>query len=189
MSYPAVPKPDTPAFLDKVVAQIQDELKAKLSWLNYSFGRAQRLVTLRNKQNYFYPGVHIGKGVYINVLPDQNLGNYSFLVIDDPQTVAFAPHAFNNVRAKYALVFWFNLNKVFPGVADRNTEALKAQIVELITRDLRLTAGRISIEQIFEQPENVYKGYSLKEIDSQYMMQPFGGIRVEGEMLLLEGEC
>ena len=186
MNIPLVPKPAVPAFLDKVIVQIQDELKAKLPWLNYSFGRAQKLVTLRNKQNYFYPGVHIGRGTYISVLPDQNLGNYSFVVIDDPQTVEFSPNTFNNIRVKYALVFWFNLDKIFPGVNDRSTEAVKEQIVGLITRNLRLTAGRITVTQIFEQPESIYRGYSLKEVDSQYMMQPYGGIRIEGEMLLME---
>ena len=30
MNIPAVPKPDVPAFIDKVVVQIQDGLKAKL---------------------------------------------------------------------------------------------------------------------------------------------------------------
>lgn len=189
MNIPAVPKPDVPAFIDKVVVQIQDSLKAKLPWLNYSFGRAQKLVTLKDKQNYFYPGVHIGKGTYINVLPDQKLGNYSFFIIEDPQNVDFRVHSSSNVKLKYAIVFWFNLSKIFPGVQDRNTEALKAQIIKILTRELFLTTGRIDIRQIFEQPENIYKGYSLKEIDSQYMMQPYGGIRFEGEMIFMEGGC
>ena len=189
MNIPAVPKPDVPAFIDKVVVQVQDALKAQLPWLNYSFGRAQKLATLKDKQSYFYPGVHIGKGAYINVLPDQNLGNYSFFIIEDPQSVDFRPNTQNNVKVEYSIIFWFNLNKIFPGVQDRNTEALKEQIVRVITRELRLTSGRIDIRQIFEQPENIYKGYSLKEIDSQYMMQPYGGIRFEGEILFMEGGC
>jgi hypothetical protein len=189
MNIPAVPKPDVPAFIDKVVVQIQDGLKAKLPWLNYSFGRAQKLVTTKEGKNYFYPAVHIGKGTYINVLPDQELGNYSFFTIDDPQEIDFNAHAFNNIKSKFALVFWFNLNKIFPGVQDRNTEAIKAQIIELLTRGIHLTEGRINIRQIFEQPENIYKGYSLKEVDSQYMMQPFAGLRFEGEMLFMEGGC
>jgi len=189
MNIPAVPKPDVPAFIDKVVVQIQTVLKAKLPWLNYSFGRAQKMVTLKNNQNYFYPGVHIGRGTYINVFPDQELGNYSFLIVEDPQSVDFRPNTQNNVRVKYSIIFWFNLNKIFPGVQDRNTEALKEQIVGVITRELRLHTGRIDLRQIFEQPENIYKGYSLKEIDSQYMMQPYGGMRFEGEMLFMEGGC
>lgn len=188
MNIPNVPKPTNPVLLDRVIVQIQDRLKEKLSWLDYSFGRCQRLVTMKDRKEYFYPGVHIGAGEYINVLPDQNLGNFSFLSIDDPQPVDFNPNSFNTIRAKYALIFWFNLDKIFAGSEDRNTEEIKAQILKVLTRELRLTVGRLNIESINEKAENIYKGFSLKEIDSQFLMQPFGGMRFEGEILMLE-EC
>ena len=186
MNIPKVPKPATPAFTDKIIVQVQDTLKAKLPWLDYSFGQSQRLVTTKDKKDYFYPGVHIGRGDYLNVLPDQNLGNYSFFILEDPQNVDFRAHTTNNVKLKYSLVFWFNLDKVFPGLIDRNTEALKAQILKILNRELFLTFGRIDVRSIYEQAENIYKGYSLKEVDSQYLMQPYGGFRFEGEMLFME---
>lgn len=189
MNIPYVPKPDVPALTDKVIVKMQDVLKENLWWLDYSFGRSQKLVTTKEGKNYFYPAVHIGKGTYINVLPDQELGNYSFFTIEDPQEIDFNARAFNNIKSKFALVFWFNLDNVFRGADDRNTEAIKAQIIELLTRGIHLSEGRINIRQIFEQPENIYKGYSLKEVDSQYMMQPFAGLRFEGEMLFMEGGC
>jgi hypothetical protein len=189
MNIPLVPKPDVPEFTDKVVVEIQDALKAKLSWLNYSFGRIQRLVTVKDGANYFYPAVHIGDGEYVNVLPDQGLGNYSFFVVDDPQVLDFKANTANNVKLKCSIVFWFDLNSIFPNSKDRNTENLKAQILSVLLRDLRLKSGRFSVKQIFEQPENIYRGYSLKEVDSQYMMQPFGGIRFEGELIFIEGLC
>jgi hypothetical protein len=186
MNTPTVPKPLNPAFTDKIIVQVQDTLKAKLSWLDYSFGQSQRLVTTKDKKDYFYPGVYIGRGTYLNVLPDQNLGNYSFFVLEDPQNIDFRVHTTNNVKLKYSIVFWFNLNKVFPGLTDRNTEALKARILKVLSRELFLTFGRIDVRAIYEQAENIYKGYSLKEVDSQYLMQPYGGFRFEGEMLFME---
>lgn len=189
MNIPQVPKPDLPEFLDRVVVEIQDILKAKFSWLNYSFGRIQRLVTLKDSQNYFYPAVHIGDGEYINALPDQGLGNFSFFVVDDPQTVDFKIHNSSTVKVKCSIVFWFDLNSIFPNAKDRNTENLKAQVLGVLTRELFLKNGRFAVKQIFELPENVYRGYSLKEIDSQYMMQPFGGFRFEGELTFIEGGC
>lgn len=188
MNIPTVPKPENPALLDKVIVQIQDLLKLKLAWLDYSFGRAQRLVTKRDGKEYFYPGVHIGAGEYRNVLPDQSLGNYSFFTIDDPQPIEFFRNSFNTIKAKYSLVFWFNLDSIFAGSDDRNTEEIKAQILGILTRDLHLTVGTIDIESISERAENIYKGYSLKEIDSQFLMQPFAGIRFEGEIITRE-EC
>jgi hypothetical protein len=187
MNIPNVPKPTAPALLDVVIGQIQDLLKLKLPWLNYSFGRSQKLATTKERKNYFYPGVHIGGGEYISVFPDQSLGNFSFFAIDDPQVVEFAPNSFNTIKAKYALIFWFNLDNIFAGSEDRNTEEIKAQILKVLTRDLRLTVGRLNIESINEKAENIYKGFNLSEINSQFLMQPFAGMRFEGEILIMEG--
>lgn len=186
MNIPSVPKPETPAFIDKVVVQIQDTLKSKLSWLNYSFGQSQRLVEMRDKREYFYPGIHLGAGKYLNVLPDQDLGNYSFVITEDPQNVDFRPHNANNVKLKYSIIFWLNLDKIYADEEDRNTEALKAQILKVLTREMFLTYGRIDVRQIYERAENIYKGYSLKEVNSQFLMQPYAGFRFEGEMVLRE---
>lgn len=186
MTIPAVPKPESPAFIDKVVVQLQDTLKNKLPWLNHSFGRAQRLTETKDKKKRFYPGVHIANGRYINVFPDQELGNFSFFIVEDPQIVDFRPHTVNNVRLKYSIVFWLNLDKIFASSPDRNTEALKAQIVKILTRESFLTFGRIDIRYIHEQAENIYKGYSIEEIDSQFLMQPYAGFRFEGEMMFTE---
>ncbi|NQU52438.1 MAG: hypothetical protein HQ522_07850 [Bacteroidetes bacterium] len=185
---PTVPINDSPVFIDKAIGQMQTILKASLSWLDYSFGRAQKLVTTKDNQNYFYPGVHYGYGDYVNVLPDQELGNFSFFIVEDPQPIEYNARSFNIAKLKYSLIVWVNLDKIFVGVKDRNSEEIKLQIMELITRTAFLNYGRFTIENIYEQSENIYKGYSLKEIDSQYLMQPFYGFRFEGQLTLQE-EC
>ena len=182
MNIPAVPKPETPAFLDEIVVQIQDILKANLSWLDYSFGRSQRLVTTKDKNNYFYPGVHIGYEKYINVFPDQELGNFSFFQIEDPQDLVSDTRRPSLIKIKYSLIFWANLDSIFQDKKDRNTEALKLQILQLLSQGLFLNNGRISVKTIFEKAENIYKEYSLKEVDSQFLMQPYYGLRFEGEI-------
>lgn len=186
MNIPAIPKPASPEFTDKVIVQLQDTLKNKLPWLDYSFGKAQRLTEIKEKRKRYYPGVHIADGRYVNVFPDQELGNFSFFTIEDPQSVDFRPHITNNVRAKYSIIFWLNLDTVFANSPDRNTEALKAQISRILTRESFLTFGRIDVRQIYEQAENIYKGYSVEEIESQFLMQPYAGFRFEGEMMFTE---
>lgn len=47
---------------------------------------------------------------------------------------------------------------------------------------------RIELAKIYEQAENIFKGYSLREIDTQYLMQPYGGIRIDGFLMYRE-EC
>lgn len=186
INIPTVPKPENPAFVDKIIVQVQDSLKNNLSWLTHSFGQCQRLVTNKNRKEYFYPGVHIRNGKYQNVFPNKDLGNFSFFIVEDPQGVDFRPHTTNNVRLKYSIVFWVDLDKIFGKQIDRNKEEVKAEIVKVLTRKTFLTFGRIDIRQIYEQAENIYKGFTVKEIDSQFLMQPYYGFRFEGEMLFNE---
>lgn len=186
INIPEVPKPASPVFIDKIIVQLQDSLKNNLSWLDYSFGQCQKLITKKGDKEYYYPGVHIRNGLYENVFPNQKLGNFSFFIIDDPQEVDFRRHTTNNVRVKYSVVFWLNLDKVFGKQVDRNKEAIKAEIVKVITRQTFLTFGRADIRQIHEQAQNIYKGFNIKEIDSQFLMQPYYGFRFEGEMLFNE---
>ncbi len=175
---PEVPVNENPVFIDAVIAQVQQTLKDELSWLDYSFGRAQRCVKMVDEQKeYFYPGVHYGYGDYVNVLPDQELGNFSFFTIDEPQEVLFNAHSFNALNFDYSLILWVNLDNIYEGEKDRNSEEIKALVLGILTRRLFLTYGRISVEKIYEQAENIYKGYSLKEIQSQFLMQPFYGFR------------
>jgi hypothetical protein len=41
---------------------------------------------------------------------------------------------------------------------------------------------------VYERAENVFEGYSLDEVDNQFLMQPFAGLRITGE-LIVDEEC
>lgn len=196
MNIPAVPKPENPAFIDKVIVQLQDILKANLPWLNYSFGRAQKMSTVRNDKPYTYPAIHIGKGEYVNVFPDDTLGNFSFFIVEDPQNVLTeVQHAQNKLTVRYSIVVWVDLNSIFGMATDRNSEALKEQVLSVLTKQTFLNYGRITIDKIFEQAESIFRdynirtlnrGYDTKELQSQFLMQPYYGFRLEGDMTILE---
>ena len=183
---PKVPVPTSPLLLDKPISELQTILKSNLSWLDYSFGRCQRLIKTKDKRDYYYPAVYISNNNYVNVLPDQQLGNFSFIWVDDPLEIAFNPNTFNKVNARISLIFWINLDSIYTGSSDRNTENLKAEILGVLTRKQFLNSGRISWSTIYERSENIYKGFSLLEIESQYLMAPYAGFRFEGSILMEE---
>jgi len=189
MNIPSTPKPVNITFLDRAIVQIQDRLKEKLSWLDHSFGISQRLVTKRDMKDFFYPGVHIGKGTYINVLPDQGLGNFSFIILRDPQSISHTPGTYTKIQSNIGIVFWFDLKNLFPSSDDRNIEVVKRQILDVLTKQLFLTTGSLGpVIEISQNAENVYKGYSLKEVDSQFLMQPYAGLRFDCNLFITE-EC
>lgn len=181
-----------PVMLDKVIGEIQTGLAENLSWLDAAFGRAQRLAKNINGKRVITPNVYCGgwnghgPNDYIEVSPDSKIGNFSFFEVEDPQTIDAGPWA-REIKAPFGLIFWFDLTRVYGAADNRNTERLKAKILHLLNgrAGWHLTGGRILINRIYERAENIYKGYTLSEVDNQYLMHPFAGMRFDG---LLEFE-
>ena len=80
---------------------------------------------------------------------------------------------------------WFDLRRVYGQAANRNTERLKADIIKIINgrNGWRLSHGRVEVNRVYEQAENIYRGYSLQEVDAQYLMHPFAGFRFDGTLM------
>ena len=173
--------------LDRVIGEIQQGLVDNISWLNAAFGRSQRLTKMMNGKKIVTPNVYCGgwnghgENDYIETSPDSKIGNFAFFEIEDPQTIDAGPWA-RQIKAPFGLIVWFDLIRVYNTATNRNTEKLKAQILRVLNgRDgWHLTGGRIIINRIYERPENIYRGYTLSEIDNQFLMHPYAGFRFDG---------
>ena len=173
--------------LDAVLGEIQQGLVDNLSWLDAAFGRSQRLTKEMNGKRIITPNVfcggwkHHGENDYIEVSPDSNIGNFSFFEIEDPQQITLGPWA-REIKTPASLIVWFDLTRVYNSPSNRNTEAIKARILHILNgrAGWHLTHGRYTVNRIWERAENIYRGYTLSEIDNQYLMHPFGGFRFDG---------
>jgi len=173
--------------LDHVLASIQSGLVQNISWLDVAFGRAQRLTKNINGKRVITPNVYCGNwnghgpNDYIEVSPDSKIGNFSFFWIDDPQTIDPGPWA-RTIKTPFSLIVWFDLRQVYNAAANRNTEKLKADVLRVLEgrAGWHLPDGHILTTRIYEQNENIYRGFTLSEIDNQYLMHPFGGFRIDG---------
>lgn len=173
--------------LDAVMGEIQQGLVNNLSWLDAAFGRAQRLTKNIEGKRIVTPNVYCGgwnghgPNDYIEVSPDAKIGNFSYFEVDDPQTIDPGPWA-RQIKAPFSLIVWFDLTRVYGSRTNRNTEKIKSDILHILNgrADFHLTNGRIVINKIYERAENIYKGYTLSEIDNQFLMHPFAGLRFEG---------
>ena len=173
--------------LDRVLGEIQTALANGLPWLDAAFGRSQRLVKMMDGKKIVTPNVYCGnwKGHgpndYLEVSPDSKIGNFSFFDIEDPQTIE-TDSVFRHIKAPFGLIVWFDLTRVYNAPDNRNTELLKAEILRILSgrTGFALSEGRIIVNRVFERAENIYRGYSLSEIDNQFLMHPFGGFRFDG---------
>lgn len=187
MNIPSVPKITNPALIDKAIGEMQDVLKAKLPWIDHVFGRAQRLITIKDgDKGYQYPGIHLWDGRYISMFPDAKYGNFAFFFIEDPQIVKALSRGYNSLQVSASVVFWFNLATIFELSRDRYLDNVKKQILTVLNWEMYIKSGRFTPGAIYEKAENIYKGFSIKEIDSQFLMHPYAGLRFEGNLLIPE---
>lgn len=189
-----VPKMPNPRLVDKVIVDLQDGLKANLSWLNYSFGRAQVLTKIENKKKVKTPNIYIGDqpeyirdtNDYIQVIPDDIIQNYSFFLVEDPQEYVRQANIQGQLIYDVSLIFWFDLRRVFDSKTNRNTEELKSEILKLLNGGIWMKYGRVSVEKIYEGAENVFDGFTLDETTNQYLMHPYAGMRFKLKIIVNE---
>ena len=186
---------DNPVLLDKVLQDIRKSLIRKLSWLNYAFGRAYKLIEHRiDGDKFVYPAAYNGNGEYLSLLPNDNFGNFSWFDIYDPQKITTIVQSIPQITFRGALVFWYNIETIYDDKQMLYTEEIKDEILQILTAPgLISTNGKIQIDNIYENFENIYKGYSIEKIynnfaykgeyiqsvDKQFFMYPFAGIRIE----------
>jgi hypothetical protein len=186
MIQPKVLNIDCPKLVDLALLDVQTHLTKKLSWLDYAFGRAERQ---HDKDGNTYPGLYQGNNEYLNLLPDTNIGNYSYFEIDDGQEIYFAQstdtaknHRFT---AEFGLVFFFDFRDVYPGEMDYKTaENVKYSVIEAITT-ARLNTCSIELTNIYEQAPNVYRGFDHEEIKREFTKRPYGIFKITGQVNVL----
>ena len=186
---------EDPVLLDKILQDMQKSLMNRLKWLNCAFGRAYKLVEHRPDGNKFiYPAMYNGNGEYVSLLPNDNFGNFSWFDIYDPQKITEVVQSLPQYTFSGAIIFWYDLSSIYEDETVMHTEEVKDEIMRVLaTPGLITTTGKLVINDIYERFENIYKGYSvekiynnytykgegIQDIDKQFFMYPYAGIRIE----------
>lgn len=195
-------KKENPVLLDKIIQDIQETLTKKLKWLQYAFGRAYKLVQHeKGGSKFIYPAAYIGNSEYVSLLPNDNFGNFCWFDIYDPQEITTVVRSLPQFTFSGAIVFWFDLNSIFADADAMYTEEIKNEIIQVLTGPgLIKEHGKLTINRIYERFENIYKGYAIEkiynnlsykgeeiqELDRQFFMHPYAGLRFEFTMLTRE---
>ena len=186
---------EDPVLLDKILQDMQKSLMNRLKWLNCAFGRAYKLVEHRPDGNKFiYPAMYNGNGEYVSLLPNDNFGNFSWFDIYDPQKITEVVQSLPQYTFSGAVIFWYDLSSIYEDETVMHTEEVKDEIMRVLTTPgLITTTGKLVINDVYERFENIYKGYSIEkiynnytykgegiqDIDKQFFMYPYAGIRIE----------
>lgn len=167
-----------PKMFDKAVLPIQNALASAFPWLDHVIGICETLIDKKDNKPFKSANYYIGGGQYEQIMPCEELGNFSFFYLRDPQV--FGAKDQNLVKSPFSLVIWYDLTNVLPEYDERNTEQIKGQIMGVLN-SLRLPY--LKITKIWEKPTNVFTDFSYDPASNQFLMHPFTGLRIDGEMI------
>lgn len=170
-------KKTDPKLFDKEVLKIQEALADAFPWLDYALGICETLTEVQNGRKQTSANLYIGMGQYEKIQPCEELGNFSFFTLRDPQEISQRNR--NLVKSPFSLIIWYDTRKVSLPTDERNTEAIKAQILGVLHN---VHSPNFSITRIYEKPQNVFADYSYDHTQNQYLMSPFAGLRIDGFM-------
>lgn len=176
-----VPMRRNPQLLDRVITALQLEIADKIGWLDHVFGRAERLIKIINGKRYYTPNVYTGGNDYELIAPDSGFGNYCFFVVDDPQEIDYNLGNPNIIESPFSIIFWVDM-RTLENYDERDTESVKRDILRVLNGGIYLKHGTYEINRVYERAENVFNGFSLDEVNNQFLMHPFAGLRFSGRI-------
>lgn len=163
-----------PRLFDKEVLKIQNALADNLPWLDHAIGICETLTDVKNGRKFTSANLYLGHGQYEQIMPCEEIGNFSFFTLRDPQEIMKNN---NLVKSPISLVIWYDMRKVSLPSDERNTEEIKGQILGVLNQ---LRFPTLQITRIYEKPQNVFADFSYEHTNNQYMMSPFAGLRIDG---------
>lgn len=175
-----------PRLFDEAVGYLQQALQGDAlfsQYLDNIFGIAERTVKKIDGRNYFSPSWFVNGYDYINLLPDDKLGNYVFFTLDEPQEIEHEQGLQNRYTCGFNIILWAKFDSISDEYGDRNREAVKSDFLRVI-EGAWMRRGYFHIDRIYERAENVFQGFTTDEVDNQYMMQPYYGYRFHGEITI-----
>ena len=179
MSYkkPVIKLINNPVGIDAIIQDIQIALNS-LGWLKYSFGRAWFFNEVGSSGKIIKkPKCYIGQGEYYNVLPNDNIISQSFFIVKQAEKYIDYDNLLqgNKKSRDLSIIFWMKLTKLNSIKDSIFTEELKNDVEFILMMNENIT-----IQNFFdEKADDIFAGFTIDDIDTQYLMHPYAGMRFD----------
>lgn len=167
-----------PFLIERLFNDIQTALIDNIDWLNYAYGKAERITTKKADGRVAYiPAVYNEKYDYESLMPDDTKGNYSFFVVQDSQNIDSAKGRASRIYGKCSLIVWFDLRSMTSGWGK---EYAKNAFLAVLS-DFSSSNGHLIVESVLERTDAIFSEFTLDETNNQYLTFPFAGFRFNCE--------
>lgn len=170
-----------PLSVDATIQALQVELSNKLTWLQYSFGRAfigkDEQGRSRGK-DYTYPAVYKGSKNYQDASPNDNVISQSFFVVDgDYEYTDYDINNYNKFTLPISLIVWGNLKKIAPSTDEHLGQVLLQDVLRVIRGN-----EEFKVVSITDNESDVFEEFSVREEHTHLFYYPFFCYRIRMEM-------
>lgn len=168
----------SPVGVGTVVKSIQESLSV-VTWLK-AFGLAVRRTMKKNEADYIFPGLFLKEGFdYVDMMFNDNLDAYAFFYARDPEEPLY-DYATQFFTRDIDFILWCNYDKIDGApVVSTPGEWIKSQVVpNLKLSGTEYKALDVTIEETYDEPQDVFDGFTFEEVESQFLSSPFYGLRV-----------
>lgn len=181
-------QPESPKLFDRPIQDIQRSIAEKLLFMHHIFGRCERLAKVVDGRKVYSPNVYKGKDEYELLTPDNtDLGNYCFFVREDPETMVQSFGNHGRMRGTFSLIVWVDLRTI-EDKDQRDVYDFELKVLDAVASPGVLRSGGITVSRVYHRAESVFDGFSLDEVDNQFLMSPFYGLRIQFE-LWVDEDC
>ena len=177
MTNPSAQSLISPSPVDAALLSIQTRLEG-LDWLDTAYGRCEKLKREKEGKVIQFPAIYAQGKEYLELFPDEHLGNFSFFEIVDGWD-----YSGDIRRVGFNLILWFNFESVFPDdYQQRNQMDVAEKIIKILEKSY--PGSSINLGKIYLTPDEIYRGYTSREISQQFLMRPYGGLRITGNLFV-----
>ncbi len=183
--------PRIPTFsLEGIEAKIQilqTVIGNQLSWLEHSFGKAERHEQIINDEKVVSPVVFVDNtSDPIDVRPNDNYKAYSFWDITDPGRIdylnqdEFAAKKWAFWEYDASLIVWANLKRLDSSPYNETKSQMRQDILDVLGLQLIGQNVQFQVSEVFDRDINqIFAGYTLVN-DYNIIKGPYVAFRVSG---------
>lgn len=161
---------------------LKDELST-LGIFSKCYGRATKFRQKTTSQKVrISPSVLLSGNELKIVTPDDSEKGVSFFYVKSPANyVSYSPIGNSEMKFTVDLILWFNSIKIEGWTGIEDSLNLVKQIIA--------QHPSFSLVQVTYEPEQIYEGFSLEEVDVQYFCHPYYGAKMTLSVNFFDNVC
>jgi len=193
---PRIPEFTLQGIADKIQT-LQSTLDSNLSWLDHSFGLAERYEKLVDDETHIIPMAYIDNTsdpIDLRPWPYDSYDSYAFWHVEDPGEVIYPNEGLDLAIRKYAIweyqvacIIMANPKIIDDSSYNETKSELKQDILEVFQNNPDITFG-FRITQVFERDIiKIFAPYTIEK-SQEVLKYPFVAFRFDG-MLQFKQKC